>query len=143
MVKKRKTVVIEYMNQPSAPLMQNVSGIPWVNAASWVTSVPTQIPWQVVGNLTVYGSFSATGGISWANLSWTNTGDETTTTIKNKLWQATTSTDWWLSSTDWNIFNNKAPKWLTGTKVYYVADTSWWANTRKLTFQDWVLISES
>jgi hypothetical protein len=34
-------------------------------------------------------------------------GDETTATIKSKLGQASTSTDGWLRSIDWNIFNNK------------------------------------
>lgn len=41
------------------------------------------------------------------NTSGTNTGDENNTTIKSKLGQSTTSTDGWLSNTDWNVFNNK------------------------------------
>lgn len=41
------------------------------------------------------------------NQSGTNTGDETTATIKTKLGAATTSVDGYLTSTDWNIFNNK------------------------------------
>lgn len=41
------------------------------------------------------------------NTSGTNTGDETQTTIKTKLGAATTSTDGYLTSTDWNTFNNK------------------------------------
>ena len=48
-----------------------------------------------------------TGSISATNLSGTNTGDETTATIKTKLGTATTSTDGYLTSTDWNTFNNK------------------------------------
>ena len=42
-----------------------------------------------------------------SNQSWVNTWDETQTTIKNKLWQASTSTDGYLTSTDWNTFNWK------------------------------------
>jgi hypothetical protein len=41
------------------------------------------------------------------NTSNTNSGDETNATIKSKLGQASTSTDGWLNSTDWNTFNSK------------------------------------
>ena len=37
----------------------------------------------------------------------TNTGDETTSTIKTKLGTASASTEGYLTSTDWNTFNNK------------------------------------
>jgi hypothetical protein len=37
----------------------------------------------------------------------------------------------------------KAPKGLTGTKIYYVADSSGGAVTRKLTFVDGILTSET
>ena len=40
-------------------------------------------------------------------LSGTNTGDETTNSIKTKLGSASTTTDGYLTSGDWNIFNNK------------------------------------
>ena len=36
-----------------------------------------------------------------------NTGDETQTTIKTKLGQASGASDGWLSESDWNTFNNK------------------------------------
>ncbi len=48
-----------------------------------------------------------TGNISALNLSGTNTGDETGTTIKTKLGIATTTLDGYLTSIDWNTFNNK------------------------------------
>lgn len=48
-----------------------------------------------------------TGNISALNLSGTNTGDETTSSIKSKLGAATTTLDGYLSSTDWNTFNSK------------------------------------
>lgn len=41
------------------------------------------------------------------NTSWTNSGDETKTTIQTKLWAASASSDWYLTSTDWNTFNWK------------------------------------
>ena len=40
-------------------------------------------------------------------LSGSNTGDETTSTIQTKLGTASTSTDGYLTSTDWNTFNGK------------------------------------
>lgn len=48
-----------------------------------------------------------TGAISATNLSGSNTGDETTATIKTKLGAASSSTDGYLTSADWNTFNNK------------------------------------
>ena len=41
------------------------------------------------------------------NTSGTNTGDETTATIKTKLGAANTSNDGYLTSENWNTFNNK------------------------------------
>lgn len=50
---------------------------------------------------------SFTGNITANNLSGTNTGDETTATIKTKLGTASALVDGYLLSTDWTIFNNK------------------------------------
>jgi len=48
-----------------------------------------------------------TGDIYAENLSGSNTGDETTISIKNKLGQSSSTFDGWLSSDDWNTFNYK------------------------------------
>jgi len=48
-----------------------------------------------------------TGPISATNLSGTNTGDETQTSIKTKLGAASTSADGYLTAADWTTFNNK------------------------------------
>jgi hypothetical protein len=48
-----------------------------------------------------------TGNISASNLSGTNSGDETTATIKTKLGAATSVLDGYLLATDWVIFNGK------------------------------------
>lgn len=53
------------------------------------------------------GNTIITGNVSATNLSGTNTGDETQSTIKTKLGTATTSVDGYLTSTDWNTFNGK------------------------------------
>jgi len=42
-----------------------------------------------------------------SNLSWTNTWDETTATIKTKLWAASASKDWYLKKEDFATFNWK------------------------------------
>lgn len=44
-----------------------------------------------------------------SNTSGVNTGDETASTIKTKLGTASSSTDGYLTSSDWNTFNNKEP----------------------------------
>jgi hypothetical protein len=43
-----------------------------------------------------------------SNLSGTNTGDETTASIKTTLGAAATDSDGYLTSTDWNTFNGKS-----------------------------------
>jgi hypothetical protein len=48
-----------------------------------------------------------TGSISATNLSNTNTGDETTVSIKTKLGSASSTIDGYLLATDWVIFNSK------------------------------------
>ena len=53
-------------------------------------------------------SVAATGTVTGSNVSGTNTGDETNATIKTKLGPATSTTDGYLTSVDWNTFNNKA-----------------------------------
>lgn len=50
------------------------------------------------------------------NLSGTNSGDETQTTIKNKLGAASASSAGYLTSTDWSAFNNKLSN-VTGTNL--------------------------
>lgn len=55
------------------------------------------------------------------NTSGTNTGDETTTTIKSKLGVASTTTEGYLTSAAFNTFNNKEPAIPTGTTSQYVS----------------------
>lgn len=52
-------------------------------------------------------SVAATGTVTGSNLSGTNTGDETTATIKTKLGTASATTDGYLTLADWNSFNSK------------------------------------
>jgi hypothetical protein len=57
--------------------------------------------------LDVNGNVKASGTVLGSNLSGTNTGDETTATIKTKLGAATTSADGYLTQADWNTFTGK------------------------------------
>lgn len=50
-----------------------------------------------------------TGSITATNLSGTNTGDETSATIKTKLGVASSTSDGYLTSTDWSSFDTRLP----------------------------------
>ncbi len=52
-------------------------------------------------------AISTTGVITGSNVSGTNTGDETQSTIKTKLGAASSGVDGYLSGTDWTTFNAK------------------------------------
>jgi len=94
-----------------------------VTPASPVTSVNGQVGTVVLGATDV-GAPSGSGSSSGTNtgdettssiktklgittLSGSNTGDETTATIKTKLGSASASQDGYLLSTDWSTFNGK------------------------------------
>lgn len=53
------------------------------------------------------GTLATQSGTFSGTSSGTNTGDETTATIQSKLGIASTSTSGYLTSTDWNAFNDK------------------------------------
>jgi hypothetical protein len=60
--------------------------------------------WNTFNSKQASGTYATGSGTA----SGTNTGDETTATIKTKLGVATTSTDGYLTSANWTTFNNKA-----------------------------------
>ncbi len=55
----------------------------------------------------IVSALNVTGTITGSNLSGTNTGDETKSSIETKLGAATSSNSGYLTSTDWSTFNNK------------------------------------
>jgi hypothetical protein len=57
----------------------------------------------------VHGNIAHTNRVALDVVSGTNTGDETNVTIKTKLGTSSTSTNGYLTSTDWNTFNGKEP----------------------------------
>ncbi len=63
-----------------------------------VTNTAISIPGSAINNATI---------ASGSSLAGSNTGDETTTTIKTKLGIAGNTTDGYLTAADWNIFNSK------------------------------------
>ena len=87
------------------------------NGVSGTVATPTTTPAisLTLGDITPT-SVAATGTVTGSNLSGShsgtssgiNAGDETNATIKTKLGTATTTNDGYLTSTDWNTFNNKA-----------------------------------
>ena len=75
----------------------------WVTSQGYITNVITALGFTPANK----AGDTFTGSISATNLSGTNTGDETQTTIKTKLGAAATGADGYLTSTDWNTFNGK------------------------------------
>jgi|GEM_PF-5966515 len=65
------------------------------------------------------------------NTSNTNTGDETTASIKTKLGTSSTTTDGYLTSTDWNTFNDKQNLITAGTISQYRRGDNTWATLDK------------
>lgn len=59
-----------------------------------------------------------------ANLSGTNSGDESTSAIKTKLGAADTDSDGYLTSTDWNTFDSKQETLVSGTNIKTINGTS-------------------
>ena len=55
----------------------------------------------------IVSTLNVTSTITASNLSGTNTGDETKSSIETKLGAATSSNSGYLTSTDWSTFNNK------------------------------------
>jgi len=75
----------------------------WVNAQGFITNVITALGYTPANK----AGDTFTGAISATNLSGTNTGDETQSTIKTKLSAASSLQDGYLTSTDWSTFNGK------------------------------------
>ncbi|MFA5374002.1 MAG: hypothetical protein WC354_07480, partial [Candidatus Omnitrophota bacterium] len=72
------------------------------------TTLVTALVFNTSGNADFQShTITTTGVISGSNVSGTNTGDETQSTIKTKLGAAATGADGYLTSTDWNTFNGK------------------------------------
>jgi len=64
-----------------------------------------------------------TGAISATNLSGTNTGDEDSASIKTKLGAASSSNDGYLTTTDYDAFNESSYSVKYQKSVYYVTPT--------------------
>lgn len=89
----------------------------------------------------ISSGLNVVGSITGSNLSGTNTGDETNSSIKTKLGAASSSQDGYLTSTDWSTFNAKqsalgytpVPQTRTltinGTTFDLSADRSWTIST--------------
>ena len=76
---------------------------------------------------------------SGLTISGNNTGDETTSTIKQKLGEASGSSDGYLSSTSWTTFNNKQPTISVGSNAGLALNTNTLSTTYNTTMGDTVL----
>ena len=100
---------------------------------------------------TVHLFMTATERQKLANQSGTNTGDETTASIKTKLGAASYTTDWYLTKEDWSTFNNKqdaisdaddidewtSHKFMTATERSKLAWIEAWAEKNTVTGVKW------
>lgn len=119
-----------------------------VDSVNWQTGVVVLDADDIDDTSTTNKFVTSTDITKLSNLSWTNTGDETTATIKTKLWTASTSTDWYLTSTDWNTFNNKQVAWNYFNKTSDDSDdiTEWTTNKfvtsiQKSKIEDWQMLT--
>jgi hypothetical protein len=88
------------------------------------------------GNISVTATDVGLGNVPNLSFSGLNTSDETTSSIQTKLGtvSTSTSTSGYLTSTDWNIFNNKQPagSYLTSFTELDPTFTSWLSSTPPL-----------
>lgn len=84
-------------------VLAQIASRAWVGAQGFITNVVTALGYTPANK----AGDTFTGTISATNLSGTNTGDETSTTIKTKLRAASTLQDGYLTQSDWNTFNGK------------------------------------
>ena len=89
-------------------------------ASSTNSGYLTSTDWSTFNNKQPAGTYATGTGTA----SGTNTGDETTATIQSKLGTASTSTSGYLTSTDWNTFNNKQAALVSGTNIKTVGGVS-------------------
>lgn len=75
----------------------------YVTSQGYITNVITALGYTPANK----AGETFTGSISATNLSGTNTGDETQTTIKTKLGAASSTQDGYLTSANWSTFNGK------------------------------------
>ncbi|MFA5932017.1 MAG: tail fiber domain-containing protein [Candidatus Paceibacterota bacterium] len=99
--------------QDSSANLTSVSGLSYVS--------PSFVKMTAAGTFaldtTVLGTLATQSGTFSGTSSGTNTGDETQATIKTKLGAATTLVDGYLTTTDWNTFNNKQATLVSGTNI--------------------------
>jgi len=81
-----------------------------------------------LGNGTLAGvssnDYTTTEKNKLSAISGTNTGDETNATIKTKLGVASASTDGYLTTANWNTFNNKQATLVSGTNIKTINGSS-------------------
>jgi hypothetical protein len=95
-------------------VVEQSTGVWLINRHSKGFYISDGLNWLIMPEVEGYAPLAGatfTGAISATNLSGTNTGDETTSSIKTTLGQATATTDGWLDSTDFALFNGK-PEYL-------------------------------
>ena len=90
---------------------------------------------KVIGKQLSTEDYTTVEKTKLANITGTNTGDETQTTIKTKIGSASTTQDGCLTSIDWNTFNNKQNKiFIQSTQPTIATDNIWIDNTNPISY---------
>lgn len=78
--------------------------------------------------------------VNLRNQSWVNTWDETKSSIMTKLWAASSTKSWYLTSADWNTFNNKLDRLIAWNNIQINGDV---ISATDTTYSAWSGISIS
>ena len=131
--------VLKWAVQTHSPV-QSVNWKTWAVSLSIPTSSDDLTEWSTNLFLTS-AERTKLGNTSWTNswdetassiktklwittISWSNTWDETTATIKTKLWAATSNADWYLKKEDFATFNWKQAALVSWTNIKTINNTS-------------------
>jgi hypothetical protein len=107
----------------TAPVVSSGGTTPAISmakATSLVDGYLSATDWTTFNSKQPAGTYATGTGTA----SGTNTGDETTATIKTKLGAASTSTDGYLISADWTTFNGKQATLVSGTNIKTINGTT-------------------
>jgi len=131
-------IILVFLSTPATAQLQKLSSFPLVSPGSSTWIVALQPGCGGYCNVNVpYTAFGGTGTVTSITTSAPLTGGTITTSGTIGISLATTSTNGYLSSTDWNTFNGKSPAFTVTSPITYSSNvlglnegvTYAWTNT--------------
>jgi hypothetical protein len=131
-------IILVFLSIPATAQLQKLSSFPLVSPGSSTWIVALQPGCGGYCNVNVpYTAFGGTGTVTSITTSAPLTGGTITTSGTIGISLATTSTNGYLSSTDWNTFNSKSPAFTVTSPITYSSNvlglnegvTYAWTNT--------------